>query len=162
VGSAVTGPRFDLALNRSLHMCHGLYATFMPDAAANIRMTNSFLSPTDDAISVYMQVGSKKLGHPFQGHAELLYRVHEGVGVQNSAAHTLSLNMSQFKGHKFLVLIDLSTYPEAKFSGRSLEGQSATLHVENWASTAELARCFISLSHQVIFKVDQDGVRVFN
>jgi len=70
--------------------------------------------------------------------------------------------MRQFKGHKFLMLIDLSTYPEAKLSGRSLEGQSATLHVENWASAAALARCFISLSHQVIFKVDQDGVRVFN
>ena len=143
-------------------MCHGLYATFMPVAAATIRMTTTFLSPIDDAMPVYMQVGSNKLGHPFQGHAELLYRVHEGVGVQHSAAHTLSLNMHEFKGHTFLMLIDLSTYPEAKFSGRSLEGQSATLHVEHWASTPEIARCFIPFSHQDISKVDQVGVRVFN
>ena len=86
----------------------------------------------------------------------------KAYGVQNSAAHSVSVNMTQFKGSRFLMLIDLSTYLAAKFSGRSLEGQSATLHVENWQSAADLARCFISLSHQVIFKVDQDGVRVFN
>ena len=82
--------------------------------------------------------------------------------MPNYAAHTLSVNMTQFNGNMFLMLIDLSTYPEANVSGRSLEGQSATLHVENWASAAGIARCFTSLSHKVIFKVDHDGVRVFN
>ena len=133
----------------------------MPAADVKTRMTNSFLAP-DDNVSVYLQVGSKKLGHPFTGLAELLYRVHEGCGVSNLAAHTLSVNMTQFKGHTFVMLIDLSTYPEANVSGSSLEGQSATFHVKNWESGTPLARCFISLPHQVMFKVDQDGVRVFN
>ena len=78
-------------------------------------------------------------------------------GVQNSAARTLSVNMTQFKGSKFIRLIDLSAYPEAKCPRIALEGQSATLHVENWQSAADIARCFISLSHQMIVKVDQDG-----
>ena len=73
-----------------------------------------------------------------------------------------SVNMHQFKGNTFLMLIDLSTYPEATISGKSLESQSVTLHVENWNSTDPLARCFISLSHQVTVKVDQDGARAFN
>lgn len=78
INSAVTSPRVALALNRRLHMCHGLYATFMSAAAVNTRMTNRYCASTGDDVSIYSQVGIIKLGHPFQGMAELLYRFHDG------------------------------------------------------------------------------------
>lgn len=89
ISSAVTGPRFDLALSRSLHMCHGLYAIFMPAAAVNTRMTNSFLAPTGDDVCVYLQTGRKQLGHLFKGMAELLDRMHADVwGAQLCCPHS--------------------------------------------------------------------------
>lgn len=131
----------------------------------NTRMANRYLATTGYDVSVYMQVGNKNLGHPFQDMTELLYRLHEGVGVRHSAGHTLSVksvNMAQLKANNFRMLIDLSTYPEAPFSRRSLESQCATLHVENWAATDALAWCVSLPSHQAVFKVDQDGVRAFS
>lgn len=79
ISSAVTRPRFDLALNRSLHMCHGLYATCMLAAGVNTRATNTLFAPRGYGVSVYMQVGSKTLGRSFQGMTEMLYRLHAGV-----------------------------------------------------------------------------------
>lgn len=89
IRSAVTSPSCVLALNRSLHMCHGLYATFMPAAGVNTRMASTCLAPTGYDVPVYIQVGRKKLGRPFKCMAALLYRLHEGVwGAQHGCPHS--------------------------------------------------------------------------
>lgn len=104
----------------------------------------------------------QELGAPFPRDGRAVFWLHEGVGVHNSAAHTLIVIMAQFKASTFRMRTDLITYPDTYVSGMSLEGQPATLHVDNWNSLDHLAHGFISRSQQVIFKIDQDGVRVFN
>lgn len=44
ISSAVAGPRFDLASNRSLHTCHACYATFMHAAAVEYENGQPILS----------------------------------------------------------------------------------------------------------------------
>lgn len=70
--------------------------------------------------------------------------------------------MAQIKAKRCTELIEFSAYMEARCSKMYIECQYATLHADTGNITDALARCFISLSHQAMFTIGQDGVNVFN
>ena len=158
VSTAVTGPSFDVHLNRSLKMASTLYLSLQNDG----KVTGPFPGPdaaTANTVEVYAQVGSKRIGAPYMGLRELLFRLQEAVGVANSAAHSLDITESEYSNQKFVVAIDLLRLGDVKYSGQDLLAKNCSVHVENFGGT--LSKAYLACAYEAIVKIGLDTVSVF-
>lgn len=146
---------------RAYTRVNSIFTTFFKTATATKKEMNTFYLG-NEALTSQVQIGAKLWpDHRNDTMALHYHRLLHALGIANSSA-TCNISLKQFKTDAFVVATDTESVPgQAHGSGYSTHNASLVCDLRNLGSgSAKPNSAFITIAHEALISISQDGVEV--
>ena len=117
-------------------------------------------------LEIQLQSGSKLMPlYPMRSLAESYTQLRKCMGIHHSNFHSIDIDMSEYRTHKFIAAIDCETVLGASFSGLNIKnGSLLTVKFKNSSSVAAEypTQVYVILHSDNILNLSDTGVQVLN
>ena len=111
------------------------------DGRSVTKHVNQFYFPTSSSeeARAFLQVADVKLPDgEYQGIRPMMYRYQQAIGVLNSPAHAVSVNLAKFSTDSFILAFDTEKSPGMHNTGLSTMHGSIVLVLQNFGAGTEI------------------------
>ena len=138
-----------------------------PEIASGMQYCNTFKAYADNEenFEAQLQLGSSRFPDaPIQGYTQAYWRVLQALGISNSAAHDIGVDLKSYSNNQFAVMISTEKVDGVMSSGQNLQGgQECRFSVKNFAEGASKPqRCWFCLEYDCILELKAGSVTLLN
>ena len=135
----------------------------LPQIQAGQQYCNTFAAyrANRENFECYVQLGSERVPDaPIQGYVQAYDRLLQAMGIHNSSAQDIGVDMDSYSSLHFMVGLDLEKVPGLLTTGHNVAaGQEIRVHVKNFADSGNKPeRCYIALHFDTFFEIRAGSV----